>query len=118
MRSLALIAAAAVSLAGGVVLAQPPTAVPVPLVRVEGLKQVSAHVQVIPDNSVPLVPNVGFIVGDKALLVVETGLGPNNGAAVYAVAQRLAAGKAMYLVTTHVHPEHDLGAQAFPARSS
>jgi glyoxylase-like metal-dependent hydrolase (beta-lactamase superfamily II) len=88
---------------------------PVPIVRVEGLRSVSAHVRVIPDNSVPLVPNVGFIVGGKGLLVVETGLGPRNGAAVYAVAQRLAAGKPIYLVTTHVHPEHDLGAQAFPA---
>jgi glyoxylase-like metal-dependent hydrolase (beta-lactamase superfamily II) len=115
MRSLALAAAAAGLLAAAVALAQPPPAVPTPLVRVEGLKLVSAHVQVIPDNSVPLVPNVGFIVGGKAVLVVETGLGPPNGAAVYAVAQRLAAGKPMYLVTTHVHPEHDLGAQAFPA---
>jgi glyoxylase-like metal-dependent hydrolase (beta-lactamase superfamily II) len=92
--------------------AQPP---PDPVVRVEGLKQVSPHVQVIPDNSVPVVPNVGFVVGTKAVLVIDTGLGPPNGAAVAAVAQRLAAGKPIYLVTTHVHPEHDLGAQAFPA---
>jgi glyoxylase-like metal-dependent hydrolase (beta-lactamase superfamily II) len=113
MRAIALLAAAVLAMTT-VALAQPP-APPVPLVRVEGLKPVSAHVQVIPDNSVGLVPNVGFIVGDKALLVVETGLGPRNGAAVYAVAQRLAAGKPIYLVTTHVHPEHDLGAQSFPA---
>jgi glyoxylase-like metal-dependent hydrolase (beta-lactamase superfamily II) len=112
MRAIALLAAVVAMTTAA--LAQPP-APPVPLVRVEGLKPVSAHVQVIPDNSVGLVPNVGFVVGDKAVLVVETGLGPRNGAAIYAVAQRLAAGKPIYLVTTHVHPEHDLGAQAFPA---
>jgi glyoxylase-like metal-dependent hydrolase (beta-lactamase superfamily II) len=92
-------------------LAQTP---PAPIVKVEGLRQISDRVHVIPDNSVPIVPNVGFIVGDRAVLVIDTGLGPPNGAAVYAVAKKLAGEKAIYLVTTHVHPEHDLGAQAFP----
>ena len=87
---------------------------PTPIVKVEGLRQISAHVHIIPDNSVPLVPNVGYIVGDRAALVIDTGLGPRNGAAVYEVAKKLAGTKALYLVTTHVHPEHDLGAQAFP----
>src|SRR5262245_52012255 len=88
---------------------------PGPIVKVEGLRQISPHVHIIPDNSVPLVPNVGFVVGDRAVLVIDTGLGPANGEAVYAVAKKLAGAKAIYLVTTHVHPEHDLGAQAFPA---
>src|SRR5262245_59460705 len=87
---------------------------PPPIVKVEGLRQISAHVHIIPDNSVPAVPNVGYIVGDRAVLVIDTGLGPPNGAAVYEVAKKLAGPKAIYLVTTHVHPEHDLGAQAFP----
>jgi len=72
-------------------------------------------VHVIPDNSVPLVPNVGFVVGETGVLVIDTGLGPRNGAAVAEVAQRLGGSRTLYLVTTHVHPEHDLGAQAFPA---
>src|SRR5215470_11157058 len=87
---------------------------PAPLVKIEGLRQISDHVYVIPDNSVPVVPNVGYIVGDHAALVVDTGLGPPNGEAVYGVAGKLAGTKTLYLVTTHVHPEHDLGAQAFP----
>jgi glyoxylase-like metal-dependent hydrolase (beta-lactamase superfamily II) len=61
-----------------------------------------------------MVPNVGYIVGDSAILVIDTGLGPRNGAAVYDVAKTLAGTKTIYLVTTHIHPEHDLGAQAFP----
>jgi glyoxylase-like metal-dependent hydrolase (beta-lactamase superfamily II) len=87
---------------------------PPPIVQTEGLRQVSPHVHIIPDNSVPLVPNVGFIIGERAVLVVDTGLGPRNGAAVRAVAEKLGGDRALYLVTTHVHPEHDLGAQAFP----
>ena len=89
-----------------------------PIVRVEGLRQISAHVHIIPDNSVPLVPNVGYIIGDRAALVIDTGLGPRNGSAVYEVAMKLARAKALYLVTTHSHPEHDLGAQAFPETTS
>ena len=87
---------------------------PAPIVKVEGLRQISPHVHIIPDNSVPLVPNVGYIVGDRAALVIDTGLGPRNGTAVYEVAKKLAGTETLYLVTTHVHPEHDLGAQAFP----
>jgi glyoxylase-like metal-dependent hydrolase (beta-lactamase superfamily II) len=91
--------------------------VPAPIVKVEGLRQISPHVHIIPDNSVPLVPNVGYIVGDRAVLIIDTGLGPRNGATVYEVAKKLAGEKALYLVTTHIHPEHDLGAQSFPDRT-
>lgn len=106
-------AALTFALAASPALAQPQP--PVPIVQTATLKAVSAHVQVIPDASVSLVPNVGFVVGTKGVLVIDTGLGARNGAAVAEVAQRLAKGGAIWLVTTHVHPEHDLGAQAFPA---
>src|SRR5688572_18832429 len=66
-----MLAALAVALAT-LAAAQAPAA---PMVRVEGLKPISPHVQVIPDNSAPLTPNVGFVVGLKAVLVVDTGLG-------------------------------------------
>jgi glyoxylase-like metal-dependent hydrolase (beta-lactamase superfamily II) len=89
---------------------------PPPIVKPGELRKVSDHVQIIPDDSVQLVPNVGYVVGDKAVLVIDTGMGPKNGAAVSEVAQKLAGGtRAVYLVPTHFHPEHDLGAQAFPA---
>lgn len=88
---------------------------PAPMVKPEGLRIISSHVRVIPDNSVPGVSNIGFVVGANAVLVIDTGMGPPNGALVYAVAEKFAAGKPIYLVTTHIHPEHDLGAQAFPA---
>src|SRR5262249_44841973 len=61
------------------------------------------HVHIIPDKSVPFVPNV---IGDRAALVIETGLSTRNGAAVYKVAKKLARAKALYLITTHFHPEH------------
>ncbi|MFD1050146.1 hypothetical protein ACFQ1S_33800, partial [Kibdelosporangium lantanae] len=44
--------------------------------------EVADGVHVILDNRTPLVPNVGIILGDDAALVVDTGLGPRNGAYV------------------------------------
>ena len=83
------------------------------MARPDLIKQVSDHVWVIPDQSVTGVSNVGFIVGTKAALVVDTDFGPANGKIVYEEAKTLAPGRKLYLVTTHVHPEHDLGAQSF-----
>src|SRR5437870_5354355 len=95
--SLTAIAAALalVALAPRPLPAQTPPAPPPPLVKPEGLRQVSEHVHIIPDNSVQLVPNVGIIVGERAVLVVDTGLGPRNGETVLAVAQKLAGARAL-----------------------
>jgi len=86
-----------------------------PLVKEGATEKISEHVYVIPDGSVPGVPNVGIIVGNRATLVIDTGLGKQNGEVVLREAQKVSGKNALYLVTTHVHPEHDLGAHAFPA---
>jgi glyoxylase-like metal-dependent hydrolase (beta-lactamase superfamily II) len=59
-------------------------------------------------------PNVVYVVGDDATLVVDTGLGPGNGALVARVAKRLAKGPKLFLTTTHYHPEHAAGLGGFP----
>jgi glyoxylase-like metal-dependent hydrolase (beta-lactamase superfamily II) len=115
MRALWSIAALAALLMAQPLAAQTPAD---PIVKTEGLRQVSPHVYIIPDNSVPLVPNVGFVIGERGILVIDTGLGPRNGSAVLEVAKKLGGSRALYLVTTHFHPEHDLGAQAFPENTT
>ena len=78
-------------------------------------QKITPHVFVIPDtDTTPGVPNVGIVVGTRAALVIDTGMGEPNGRIVLAEALKAAPGRALYLVTTHVHPEHDLGANAFP----
>jgi glyoxylase-like metal-dependent hydrolase (beta-lactamase superfamily II) len=94
--------------------AQQPAAPADPLVRENATQKVAAHTYVIPDFNTGLVPNVGIIVGSRASLVIDTGLGPRNGQAVLREAQKVGKGQ-LYLAFTHFHPEHDLGAQAFPA---
>lgn len=99
---------------GGPAPAQATSPVP-PLIREGVTEKISAHVHVIPDNGVSLVPNVGIVVGSKATLVVDTGLGTRNGATVMREVGKTSRNADVYLVTTHVHPEHDLGTGGFPA---
>lgn len=85
---------------------------PAPVVTNEPT-EVAAGVYVIPDGRVPLVPNIGIVVGEDRALVVDTGMGPRNGAVVREHAERLAAGRPLTLTVTHFHPEHGYGAQVF-----
>ena len=60
-------------------------------------------------------PNIAIVTGTRATLVVDTGLGPRNGATIARVAAKLSAPNAkLYLTTTHFHPEHAAGEAGFP----
>ena len=59
-------------------------------------------------------PNIVIVVGSKATLVVDTGLGPRNGATAARVAGKLSNNQRLYLTTTHFHPEHAGGEPGFP----
>jgi glyoxylase-like metal-dependent hydrolase (beta-lactamase superfamily II) len=61
-------------------------------------------------------PNVAIVVGSRATLVVDTGLGPKNGATVAGIVAKLAPNNTkLFLTTTHFHPEHAAGEPGFPA---
>jgi glyoxylase-like metal-dependent hydrolase (beta-lactamase superfamily II) len=81
-----------------------------PLLPENSVTRVSEHVYAIQGW-----PNVGIIVGDRAVLVVDTGMGPRNGATVLREVQKLSKNGKLYLTTTHFHPEHASGDSAFPA---
>ena len=60
-------------------------------------------------------PNVAIVVGARATLVVDTGMGPTNGANVARVAATLAPNNSkLFLTTTHYHTEHVTGEPGFP----
>jgi len=92
--------------------AQPP-----PLVQENKTVKVSDHVYVIPDGRVNLVPNIGIIVGTRATLIVDAGMGPRNGQAVLRELAKVNKNTELYFTTTHFHPEHMTGGQAFPANT-
>jgi glyoxylase-like metal-dependent hydrolase (beta-lactamase superfamily II) len=106
----------ALVLLAGAAWAQRGPAAP-PLVREGVTEKISDHVYVIPDNNVGMVPNVGIIVGTRGTLVVDTGLGARNGQAIVREMQKVSKTPELYLGTTHIHPEHDLGAGGFPTHT-
>ncbi|MGA7793673.1 MAG: MBL fold metallo-hydrolase [Candidatus Acidiferrales bacterium] len=83
-----------------------------PLLSDDNLKRVSDHVYVLEGF-----PNVAYVIGSRATLVVDTGLGQRNGETVMRTEQKLAKGPILYLTTTHYHSEHTTGEQAFPANT-
>ena len=103
--------AAFVALAGAILIPSAARAqLKQPLLSEDNLKRVSDHVYAIEGF-----PNVAIIVGSRATMVVDTGLGQKNGATVMRAEQKLAKGPILYLTTTHYHSEHTTGEQAFPS---
>ncbi len=87
---------------------------PALLIEQDDALKVSAHVYVILDDDRRYIPNVGIVVGDRATLVIDPGLGLPNGEIVLGEARKLSGNEEMYVFSTHYHSEHDLGAGAFP----
>jgi glyoxylase-like metal-dependent hydrolase (beta-lactamase superfamily II) len=90
---------------------------PSPIVRTEPV-EVADGVFVLPDERVPLVPNVGIVVGGHAALVIDTGMGRRSAGHVLEHAKRLAGDLPLYLTITHFHPEHGFGAQVFEGEAT
>jgi glyoxylase-like metal-dependent hydrolase (beta-lactamase superfamily II) len=77
----------------------------------ENTTQISDHVWAIMGF-----PNIAIVVGTRATLVVDTGMGPKNGATASRVAAKLAPNnQKLFLTTTHFHPEHAAGEPGFPS---
>jgi glyoxylase-like metal-dependent hydrolase (beta-lactamase superfamily II) len=97
------------------VFAQDKAPAPTPFIVQENtVKRLSEHVWEIPDKNRPGIPNVAIIVGSRATMVVDTGMGPKSGEIVAREAQKLSKNTEFYLATTDFRPEHVTGAMAFP----
>jgi glyoxylase-like metal-dependent hydrolase (beta-lactamase superfamily II) len=91
-----------------------PAAPPDPMVRESATVKLAEHTYVIPDGNVGGVPNVGIIVGNRATLVIDPGLGRRNGEAVLREVAKVSRHSELYIASTHYHPEHTTGYLAFP----
>jgi len=88
---------------------------PDPLVKEDATVKLAPHTYVIPDGNVGLVPNVGIIVGSRATLVIDPGLGRRNGETVLREVAKISKNTELYIASTHFHAEHTTGYVAFPA---
>jgi len=113
---LALVAACLLlrSIAGAQPAPGQPAAASDPMVKENATAKLAEHTYVIPDGNVGGVPNVGIIVGSRATLVIDPGLGRRNGEAVLREVAKVSKNSELYIASTHYHPEHTTGYLAFP----
>ena len=104
---------AALTFSGALLAQRGPT--PDPLVKEGTTVKVAPHTYVIPDDNVGLVPNVGIIVGSRATLVIDPGLGRRNGETVLREVAKVSKNSELYIGSTHYHAEHTTGYIAFPS---
>ncbi|MFH0934829.1 MAG: quinoprotein relay system zinc metallohydrolase 2, partial [Pseudomonadota bacterium] len=57
--------------------------------------------------------NTGFVIGKKGIAVIDTGGSPKVGAQLREAIRKVSQLPILYVITTHVHPDHSLGNAAF-----
>lgn len=113
MNSICRAIAFVIALLGTVSSAAAQQAPPASLVKENATVKLTDHVWAIPDFNVGGVPNVGIIVGSRATMIVDTGMGPRNGETIVREMNKVSKNTEVYVATTHYHPEHTLGTSAF-----
>jgi len=91
---------------------------PEPVVQIADVRELARDLVMIPNQRVPLVPNIRIVAGTHSVLVIETGMGPRNAEKALNFAADYAKGRKLYLTTTHFHPEHAFGAQVFAGQAT
>ena len=88
-----------------------------PLIPEVAPQQLAERVWVFRDERINLVPNIGVVVGDRAALVVDTGMGRRNGERLLERVREL-TDKPLLVTLTHFHPEHGWGVAPFASEAT
>lgn len=85
---------------------------PLDMIAEDAFVQRGAHEPMLPSN-LGHVANVGFVIGDDGVAVIDSGGSALHGQALRAAIRNLTDRPIRYVIATHVHPDHLFGHAAF-----